>query len=64
MGTLVHSEVWNNLEMLEYESHLKTRAFRVIIAVDEVFRDYAMKAQDRKMKRGAKGEGITGVPSI
>ena len=55
MGTLVHSEIWNNLEKLEYENHVKTRGFRVIIAVDEVFRDYAMKAQDRKMKRGAKG---------
>lgn len=64
VGTLVHSEVWNNLEMLEYESHLKTRAFRVIIAVDEVFRDYAMKAQDRKMKRGSKPEGKAGAFTV
>ena len=64
VGTLVHSEIWNNLEKLEYESHLKTRSFRVIIAIDEVFRDFAIRAQDRKMKRGSKPEGISGVPSV
>ena len=60
VGTLVHSEIWNNLEKLEFESHLKMRAFRVIIAIDEVFRNYAIKAQERKTKRGAKPEGIQG----
>lgn len=64
VGTLVHSEIWNNLENLEYESHLKTRAFRVIIAVDEVFRGFAIKAQNRKMKRGAKPEGNPGAFNI
>lgn len=57
VGTLVHSEIWNNLEMLDYEGHPKTRAFRMVIAVDELFREFAMKAQERKMKKGGK-EGI------
>ena len=57
VGTLVHSEIWNNLEKLEFDGHPKTRAFRMVIAVDEVFREHAMKAQDRKMKRGGK-DGI------
>jgi hypothetical protein len=61
VGTLVHSEIWNNLENLEYENHPKMRGFRVIIAVDEIFRGYAMKAQERKTKRGAKSEGIRGI---
>lgn len=61
VGTLVHSEIWNNLEKLEFEAHPKMRAFRVIVAVDEAFREFAMKAQDRKMKRGSKGEGIESV---
>ncbi len=61
VGTLVHSEIWNNLEKLEFEGHPKMRAFRVVIAVDEAFREFALKAQERKMKRGAKGEGIKAV---
>jgi hypothetical protein len=61
VGTLVHSEIWNNLEKLEFDGHLKTRAFRVVVAVDEVFREFALRAQERKMKRGAKGEGIEGM---
>ena len=60
VGTLVHSEVWNNLTMLEYENHLKTRSFRVIIAIDEVFRGFAIRAQDRKMKRPSKSDGTSG----
>ena len=61
VGTLVHSEIWNNLEKLEFEGHQKMRAFRVVVAVDEAFREFALKAQERKMKRGAKGEGIETV---
>lgn len=64
VGTLVHSEIWNNLEKLEFENHLKTRAFRVIVAVDDIFRDFAIKAQDRKMKRGSKPEGSPGEYQI
>mgnify|MGYP006908310236 FL=1 len=58
VGTLVHSEIWNNLEKLEFEGHLKSRAFRVIVAIDEIFRGFAMKAQERKMKRGGKPDGF------
>lgn len=61
VGTLVHSEIWNNLEKLEFDGHLKTRAFRIVVAVDEVFREFALRAQERKMKRGSKGEGVESV---
>ena len=64
VGTLVHSEIWNNLEKLEFEGHLKTRAFRVVVAVDEVFREFALRAQERKLKRGATGGGIEGVRGV
>ena len=37
------------------------RAFRVVIATDEIFRDYAIKAQDKKNKRGAKPDGLEGI---
>ncbi len=61
VGTLVHSEIWNNLEKLEFDGHLKTRAFRIVVAVDEVFREFALRAQERKMKRGSKAEGVQSV---
>ena len=60
VGTLVHSEIWNNLEKLEFESHLKMRAFRVIVAIDDIFRQMAIKEQDRKSKRGGKPDGLEG----
>ena len=58
VGTLVHSEIWNNLEKFDYEGHPKTRAFRMVVAVDEVFRGFAIKDQDRKMKRASTTQGI------
>ncbi len=61
VGTLVHSEIWNNLEKFEFEGQIKMRAFRVVIATDEIFRDYAIKAQDKKNKRGAKPDGLEGI---
>ena len=47
LGTLVHSEIWNNLEKFGYEGREKERAFRVILGVDEVFRENAEKAGER-----------------
>ena len=41
LGTLVHSEVWNNLEKLGYEGREKERTFHLIIGIDEVFREHA-----------------------
>lgn len=40
LGTLVHSEVWNNLEQLGYEGREKERAFRAILGADDVFRKH------------------------
>jgi len=57
VGTLVYSEIWNNLEKLEFDGQIKIRAFRVVVTVDEIFRDFAIKAQDKKNKRGAKPDG-------
>jgi len=48
LGSLVHSEIWNNLEQLEYEGHEKERAFRVILAIDEIFRGQAGKEGEAK----------------
>lgn len=61
VGTLVHSEIWNNLEKLEFESHLKSREFRVIVAIDEIFRGFDMKAHERKMKRGGKPDEFDAI---
>jgi len=48
-------------EKFEFEGQIKTRAFRVVIATDEIFRDYAIKAQDKKNKRGSKPDGLDGI---
>ena len=48
MGTLVHSEIWNNLEKLQYEGHEKRRAFRLILGIDEIFRGHARKMEERR----------------
>ena len=61
VGTLVHSEVWNNLINFDFEGQLRLRAFRVIVATDEFFRDFAIKAQDKRNKRGSKPEGLSGI---
>ena len=37
------------------------RAFRVVEATDEIVRDYAIKAQDKKNKRGTKPDGLDGI---
>lgn len=60
VGTLVHSEVWNNLHNLDFEGQLKLRAFRAVVATDEIFRDFAIKAQDKRNKRGSKPDGLFG----
>ena len=61
VGTLVHSEVWNNLHNFDFEGQLKLRAFRVILATDEIFRDFTIKAQDKKNKRGSKPDNLQGI---
>jgi len=43
------------------ERCVKMRAFRVVIATDEIFRDFAIKAQDKKNKRGSKPDGLDGI---
>jgi hypothetical protein len=49
------------LEKLEFEGQIKMRAFRVVVTVDEIFRDFAIKAQDKKNKRDAKTDGLEGI---
>ncbi len=48
LGTLVHSEIWNNLEQLGYEGREKERAFRVVLAADEIFRGISRKREERE----------------
>ena len=47
----------------EPKGQIKIRAFRVVAATDEIFRDFAIKAQDKKNKRGSRPDGIT-VPEM
>ena len=46
LGTLVHSEIWNNLEKLGYEDPEKERAFHIILGVDEIYREHAEKTEE------------------
>lgn len=61
IGTLVHSEIWNNLEKFDFQGQIKMRAFRTIVATDEIFRDFAIKAQDKRNKRGNKPDGLDNI---
>lgn len=61
IGTLVHSEIWNNLRNFDYRGQIKVRAFRTVVATDEIFRDFAIKAQDKKQKRGNKPDGLENI---
>ncbi len=61
IGTLVHSKIWNNLEKFDYEGQTKMRAFWVVVSTDEIFRDFAIKAQDKKSKRGNKPDGLDNI---
>jgi len=61
VGTLVHSEIWNNLHNLDFEGQLKLRAFRVVVATDEIFRNFAIDMQDKKNKRGSKPDALSGI---
>ena len=45
LGTLVHSEIWNNLEKLGYEGREKERIFRVVLGIDDIFRERAGKEE-------------------
>ena len=47
LGTLVHSEIWNNLEKLGYEDPEKERAFHIILGVDEVYREHAERTEEK-----------------
>ena len=51
----------NNLEKFDYEGQIKLRAFRTVVATDEIFHDFAIKAQDKKNKRGKKPDGLDGI---
>jgi hypothetical protein len=57
----VHSEIWNNLEKFDYEGQIKMRAFRMVVGTDEIFRDFAIKAQDKKSKRGNKPDELDNI---
>lgn len=46
VGTLVHSEIWNNLERLGYGGQEKERAFKIILGVDDIYREYAEERQE------------------
>ena len=61
IDTLVHSEIWNNLEKFDFHGQIKIRAFSVVVATDEIFRDFAIKAQDKKSKRGKKPDGLDNI---
>lgn len=61
MGTLVHSEIWNNLRELGVQKEERYKYFRIVNAVDNIFREYAEKAKDRKGNRPSGPEGIRTV---
>ncbi len=51
VGTLVHSEIWNNLREFEFENYRRSRAFLIIVGLDEIWREFALRAQERESKR-------------
>ena len=57
----MHSEIWNNLEKFDYEGQIKMRAFRMVVGTDEIFRDFTIKAQDKKSKRGNKPDVLDNI---
>ena len=57
----MHSEIWNNLEKFDYEGQIKMRAFRMVVGTDEIFRDFTIKAQDKKSKRGNKPDELDNI---
>lgn len=44
-GSLVHSEIWNNLEKLGYGGREKERAFHAVLTADRAFREHAEKKE-------------------
>ena len=54
----MHSEIWNNLDKFDYEGQIKMRVFRVVVGKGEILRDFAIKAQDKKSKRGNRPDGL------
>ena len=48
LGTLIHSEIWNNLRELGVNREDRYGHFRVVLKIDDIFREYTEKAKDRK----------------
>jgi len=46
---------------LDFEGQLKVRAFRIIVTTDEIFLDFAIKAQDKRNIRGNKPDGLENI---
>jgi len=58
MGTLVHSEIWNNLRELGVQREERFKLFRVVNKTDEIFRECAEKNKDRRNQPPANGAQV------
>lgn len=47
LGTLIHSEIWNNLRELGVNREDRYGHFRIVLKIDDIFREYAEKAKTR-----------------
>lgn len=57
MGTLVHSEIWNNLTEFGYKDHQRTHMFSMILRTDEIYREFVLAEQDRKRGQNVGTDG-------
>lgn len=47
VGSLIHSEVWNNLRHAGVLGDDKRRAFKIVVETDEIFREFALESHER-----------------
>lgn len=55
LGAIIQSEIWMNLKEHGYRGESKMRAFRMIVAIDRMFREI-VAAQEKKQREAAKEE--------
>lgn len=58
LGTLVHSEIWNNLRELGVPREERFKYFRIVNGVDAIFRESAEKNKDRWGGKPPATEGV------
>jgi hypothetical protein len=58
VGTLVHSEIWNNLMKFRPDRADHERLFDIICGIDSIFREAAQKTQNRRDKKSSGTDGL------